>query len=713
MLVESTTDHILRTSYRRHMEPQVRLRVEKLDETVRKFMLQLTAERFLEWQEHTEEGDSYIQLLERVFDQYGEKKAFRKVKEEVVTLINAKPAKGSAHHLKNRLKDLLAHSEEFLKLYIFMEEYSRGKALAVGRKSVTTVENSQMTELVRRVSDQIFEKFYLQIERGHIMAKVKEYLDRAIVYDGDGAGRSIWNIAEIRKNVRTDGFLGALEEYAREELKVFTERLTYDEIYSDRSELVKIGDLSYRITQHLMKGHAQEISEFVKTQYVSELLHHLSEQHSMQNEKLRMEIVQKLDEYLRKDRRVQMELKQHKTIKTADIVERYLEHVFGEQWEAGGKQAGAAGIGIWPEEFGRHAVEEFTSDAAQVIYMQVLGRNEIEEYVRSIEEIDVEGRIGKMTKALLRDGQMLKQATGRTYLESLPGTFTELADYYKSKYEGGPSVKQENLLKLLISKQENYSSHADLQKISIGQKAYGESQDQFHERELTDRIIYRVLQTKLEEKDTAWQQEMFRTLLSEIEWKDELQENSLQTNQTNEENVFWSLDVKLIPKLIAAQEEYPLQEQAVTVHSLRRGASMQDIIKRQLQSSSERIQRSIQMVHERKLTSHAPEQVKDTSYVSLEYMEEYFDHSKSAGEIQFALPVTKQETQVPAQLEEKMSEIHRQIDHLSQQVEQVRNETQNVSQSFVSKSEMEYMRKKLVSDMEEDILVAKRRHGGF
>ena len=133
-----------------------------------------------------------------------------------------------------------------------------------------------------------------------------------------------------------------------------------------------------------------------------------------------------------------------------------------------------------------------------------------------------------------------------------------------------------------------------------------------------------------------------------------------------------------------------------------------------LRQPVDRTGREIHLVRPREQAKTGLHPLKEYEYVSLHYSDDYFRNANDQQEIKFAMPVSGGENrQVSSEIEEKISTIYKEVENMSKRLERTKHEQYEKNTNFVSRTELERMQKKLLTDMEEDIFVAGKRHGIF
>lgn len=108
------------------------------------------------------------------------------------------------------------------------------------------------------------------------------------------------------------------------------------------------------------------------------------------------------------------------------------------------------------------------------------------------------------------------------------------------------------------------------------------------------------------------------------------------------------------------------------------------------------------------------EQTERTDYSAAElfYTEEYFDSSRGAVSVNYALP-PKSVFDNPDEVTGRISGLKSKLDDVSRQLESVKNSEEEMTKRFMLKSERAVLEKEIKSSIEQDITLAGKRHGIF
>ncbi len=106
------------------------------------------------------------------------------------------------------------------------------------------------------------------------------------------------------------------------------------------------------------------------------------------------------------------------------------------------------------------------------------------------------------------------------------------------------------------------------------------------------------------------------------------------------------------------------------------------------------------------------EQTERTDYSAAElfYTEEYFDSSKGAVSVNYAVP-PKSFSDNSDEVKGRLSGLKSKLDDVSRQLERVKNSDEEMTKQFMLKSERAVLEKEIKSSIEQDITLAGKRHG--
>ena len=108
---------------------------------------------------------------------------------------------------------------------------------------------------------------------------------------------------------------------------------------------------------------------------------------------------------------------------------------------------------------------------------------------------------------------------------------------------------------------------------------------------------------------------------------------------------------------------------------------------------------------------HLQESQNDLVYEIEEYQNSYQNGNSQNYQLNFALPVYDEKEYMPQEIDEQINSLKQQVQRASEEIENMKNIHIQMDKEFLHRSEKEVIERELIQKIDDDIIMAGKRHG--